>query len=79
MEFLISFGYATPDGKPGSIIKPEKSPAPAPAPGKQRKTGAKSGGSFDAIVQVLNNTDAPYAQKVNGGFTCRFSKRGSWS
>ena len=72
MKFLISFGYATPEGKPGPKIKPEKSPAPAA--GKWKKSGLKNGTSVDAITTVLTNTDAPFAQKVNGEFLCHFSQ-----
>lgn len=73
MKFLISSGYATPDGKPGPNIKPEKSPAPAV--GKGKKSGLKNGASADAITTVLNNTDAPFAQKVNGEFLCHSSQK----
>ncbi len=72
MKFLISFGYATPEGKPGPKIKPEKSPAPAAR--KWKKSGLKNGTSVDAITTVLTNTDAPFAQKVNGEFLCHFSQ-----
>lgn len=73
MKFLISSGYATPDGKPGPKIKPEKSPAPAA--GKGKKSGLKYGASTNAITTVLKNTDAPFAQKVNGEFLCHFSQK----
>lgn len=73
MTFLISFGYATPDGKPGPSIKPENSPALAA--GKRRRIKVKNGGSADAIATVLNDTDAPFAQKVNGEFLCHFSPK----
>ena len=78
MEFLISFGYATSDGKPGPNLKPEKSPTPAVS--KQRKTRTKSGVSVDAIALVLKNTDAPCAQKVNGELSYHFLQRvETWS
>ena len=75
MKFLISSGYATPDGKPVPSINSEKSPAPAG--GKKKKSGLKNGASADAITTVLTNTDAPFAQKVNGEFFyVTFPKRG---
>lgn len=70
MEFLISFGYATSDGKLGPNLKPEKSSTPAVS--KRSKTGTKSGVSVDAIALVLNNIDAPFTQKVNGELSYRF-------
>lgn len=70
MKFLISSGYATPDGKPLSTIKSEKSLAPAGKKGK--KSGLKNGASVDAITTVVTNTDATFAQKVNGEFLCHF-------
>lgn len=70
MSFLISFGYATPDGKPGPSMKPEKSPALAA--GKRKRMKVKNGASADAIAMVVNDTDAPFAQKVNGEFLCNF-------
>lgn len=70
MKFLISIGHATADGKPSPNFKPEKSPAPAA--GERRKSGWKNGASANAISTVLNNTDAPFAQKVNGEFLCHF-------
>lgn len=73
MKFLISSGYATPDGKPSHKIKPEK--PPAPAAGKGKKSGLKNGASADAIKTVLNNPDAPFAQKVNGEVLCHFSQK----
>lgn len=73
MKFLISSGYATPDGKPVPSIKSEK--IPAPAGGKRKKSGLKNGASADAITTVLTNTDAPFAQKVNGEFLCHFSQK----
>lgn len=72
MNFLISFGYATPDGKARPKIKPEKSLAPAA--GKRKKSGLKNVASVDAITTVLTNTDAPFAQKVNGEFLYHFSQ-----
>ena len=77
MEFLISLGYATSDGKPGPNIQQKKSPTPGAS--KRRKTGTKSGSSLDAIASVLNNIDAPFAQKVNGEYPCHFPKSGTWS
>lgn len=76
MKFLISFGYATSDGKPGPNMKLESSPTPA-AGDKRKRYGMKSGGSVDAIALLLNNTDAPFAQKVNGEFSCQLAKLGT--
>lgn len=73
MEFLISFGYATSDGKLGPNLKSEKSSGPAVS--KRKKTGTKSGVSLDAIALVLNNTDAPFAQKVNGELSYHFPQK----
>lgn len=73
MKFLISSGYATPDGKPVPTIKSENSLAPAGK--KRKKSGLKNGASVDVITTVLTNTDAPFAQKVNGEFLCHFSQK----
>ena len=73
MEFLISLGYATSDGKPGPNIQPE------PTARKRRKIRTNSSGSVDWIASALNNIDAPFAQKVNGTFLYYFPKSRTWS